>query len=269
MLTLLRRYPLLSFFLLAYGLNFALSLPLLAIPFAQRWPVLWLIPGATPTISAILVSACLGGMPEVKRLLSGWLKFNLGWHWYLAAFTFVLGPLLVVLVYIALGNAPRGLSESATPLSLLGSLLFIFFGAPFGEEAGWRGFALPRLQQRFTALQSSLILGVVWTFWHLPFYIDPQVAARHIPLPIFLVICIVLSILFTWIYNNTHGSLVGVMLSHFCFNFTGTFLVGHFGLVPQMMMYITGGVMLGTWALLVVLFAGAKTFIRRPAITEA
>jgi membrane protease YdiL (CAAX protease family) len=260
-----RRSPLLSFFILAYALNFAFSLIILAVPGLGRFTPVWQIPGYTPTLSAVIVSGLIGGAAEIKRLLSGWLRFKIGFRWYLAALAFVLGPLLVALVYIAAGQPHRGLAPGATLLTLAGALALNFFGAPFGEEAGWRGFALPRLQQRWSALLSSLILGVVWAFWHLPFYIDPDMAAGHIPLPIFTVICIVLSILFTWIYNNTGGSLVGTMLAHFCFNLTGAFIIGYLGMAPAMVMNIAGGALLGGWAILVIVLAGPRHFSRNPA----
>jgi membrane protease YdiL (CAAX protease family) len=261
----IRRHPLLSFFVLAYGLNSLLAFIILGVPgLAQVAPV-WLIPGATPTLSAILVCAALGGWGEIRRLLSGWFRFQLGWRWYLAALAFVLGPLLFALAYIALGHPPRGLAPGTTLASLAGSLLMTGFGAPLGEEAGWRGFALPRLQQRHNALVSSVLLGLLWAFWHIPFYIDPEMAADHIPFGIFIAICIVLSILFTWIYNNTRGSLVGPMLAHFCFNVTGSLIAGRLGLVPPLVIYIAGGVMLTTWALLVVVLAKPAYFSRRPA----
>jgi membrane protease YdiL (CAAX protease family) len=205
----------------------------------------------------------LGGRREIGRLLSGWFKFRIGWQWYLAAFGLVLGPLAFAGVYIALGNAPRGLAEGATALTLAGSLLFNFFGAPLGEEAGWRGFALPRLQQRFNALAASVVLGLIWAFWHIPFYIDPDMAAAHIPFGIFIAICVVLSILFTWIYNNTQGSLVGPVLAHFSFNLTGAFVAGSLGLVPPMIIYIAGGVMLSAWAILVIVVGGPARFTGR------
>lgn len=259
-----RRHSLVSFFVLAYGLNFLLAVIILAIPGLAQFSPVWLIPGATPTLSAILLCGLIGGWAEIRRLLSGWFRFQLGWRWYLAALGFVLGPLLFALVYIALGHPPRGLAPGTTLAALAGSLLMTCFGAPFGEEAGWRGFALPRLQQRYNALVSSVLLGLLWAFWHIPFYIDPEMAADHIPFGIFILICIVLSILFTWIYNNTRGSLVGPMLAHFCFNFTGSFIAGRLGLVPPLVIYIAGGVMLTTWAALVIILARPAYFSRRP-----
>jgi uncharacterized protein len=260
----MRRNQLWAYFVLAYGLNFLLSWIILSIPSLAHVSVVWLIPGYTPTISAVIVSGVIGGGAEIKRLLSGWIQFKLGFRWYLAALTFVLGPLLVAAVYLALGQAHKGIAAGTVPLTLLGGLAMTLFGAPFGEEAGWRGFALPRMQKRYNALMASVLLGLVWAFWHLPFYIDPVQAANHIPLPIFVVICVVLSILFTWIYNNTRGSLVGPMLAHFCFNLTGAFIVGYLGMAPQMLMNIAGGVLLGGWAVLVIVYAGPRYFSKKP-----
>jgi hypothetical protein len=85
-----------------------------------------------------------------------------------------------------------------------------------------------------------------------------------IPFLIFIPQCVALAILFTWIYNNTRGSLVATVLTHFFFNFSGAFIAGHLGLLPPMVLYIGGGIMVGIWMLLVVVFAGAKFLSKKP-----
>ena len=73
----------------------------------------------------------------------------------------------------------KGLA-SVAPLPTLGLFVYIFFlGGPLGEEPGWRGFALPRLQRRYGPLVGSLILGPIWAFWHLPIFWIPELSAHH------------------------------------------------------------------------------------------
>lgn len=200
---------------------------------------------------------------EIKRLFSGFARWRIGWKWYLAASNTVLLPLLLAVGYIALGNRPEGLVAGTTAWVLIGYLVYTFFSGPLSEEAGWRGFALPRLQQRYSALTSSLILGVLWTFWHVPIYFLPD--ATMIPLPIFLPMTVALTILFTWVYNNTGGSLVATVLMHFFFNFSGAFLAGHLGLMPPMLLYVGGGITIGALTVLVVARHGKNKLSLKPA----
>lgn len=121
----------------------------------------WFLNAFSPTISALIIAWIIGGSAEVKRLLSGFTRWNVGLRWYLAAAFLFLGPLAVALIYIALGNEVPGIQPGLTVSVFAGQLLFTLFSGPLSEEAGWRGFALPRLQEKFNALNSSLILGVI------------------------------------------------------------------------------------------------------------
>lgn len=258
------RYPLWSFFILTFALNIAVTvtqLYILKIPQTKPIAILQVL---TPTISAIILSAMLGGRKEVLNLLSGFTRWKVSWVWYLAAFMMTGFPLSIAIVYILLGNPIRGMNPDATILSLLGLLGFTFLSGPLSEEAGWRGFALPRLQKRYSALTSSLILGFLWACWHIPFYFEPNYAANGMPLPIFMVVVTALAILFTWIYNNSGGSLLLTMLAHFFFNFSSVFLVQQFGLLPPMLLYIGGGGLMLLLIIWVILYFGPKHLSRKP-----
>jgi hypothetical protein len=108
---------------------------------------------------------------------------------------------------------------------------------PTGEEAGWRGFALPRLLERYTPLKAGIILGIVWDFWHLPLWITSGYTSINLLLYcLFFSIGIVsLSVLMTWIFCKTAKSLVPMVIVHFSFN-TGLNLIGPqgIGLVPTL-----------------------------------
>ncbi len=75
------------------------------------------------------------------------------------------------------------------------------------EEAAWRGFALPRLQARYNALTASLILGVLWGVWHLPLWFIPG-SFQTFSFPGFLILTVAMSIITTWVFNNTRGSVL-------------------------------------------------------------
>ena len=101
---------------------------------------------------------------------------------------------------------------------LLGPVIALPFF--LGEELGWRGYALPRLQQKYSALWSSVIVGVLWTFWHTPAFWAPEgTAISGQPVTLFavgwyLIFMIGISILHTFIYNNTKGSILLALLFH-------------------------------------------------------
>ena len=99
----------------------------------------------------------------------------------------------------------------------------LFLGGPVGEELGWRGFALPRLQQHRNALDASILLGLIWGLWHLPLYFvlgtGQSELLRAGTSPVFAIggfigWTIGLSVLFTWLFNQTGGSLIVVILFH-------------------------------------------------------
>jgi membrane protease YdiL (CAAX protease family) len=124
-------------------------------------------------------------------------------------------------------TAKRMLSE---PWNIIPFTIFIFLFGPLPEELGWRGFALDGLQARYTALGSSLILGVVWALWHVPLFFmkgtfqHDQLGFATISFWTYILGPIIISVLFTWIYNNTSRSTLSAILFHFMLNFTAELL---------------------------------------------
>ena len=161
------------------------------------------------------------------------------------------------------GGESDGPVSGFTVLSFFGLLFWNLLMGPLSEEGGWRGFALPRLESRFKALDSSLILGIIWACWHLPFYLveerGPFLGFFYIYLPMVLVI----TILMTWGYNNTNGSLIITIIFHFSYNFNGRFITGNLGLLPQMVFQIAGGVMIGVYLIFVVAYYGREKLSRK------
>ncbi len=213
----------------------------------------------SPTISAIIIAGIIGGWAEIKKLLSGFLKWRVGGFWYFAGFFLIVGPLVFTLFYLLLGGEAPG-----NP-GLTGGLIFItlintIINGPLSEEAGWRGFALPKLESRFGSLNSSIILGIIWACWHIPFYfIEPRM-----PFYIFIILVLVITILMTWGYNSTKGSLIITVIFHFSFNFNGAFITGILGLLPMTIFYIAGSVMIGFYVIIVIIYAGSSKLSRKP-----
>ncbi len=151
--------------------------------------------------------------------------------WYLTIFLFV--PILIAIatlldvllggrggtwgdVIVGFGSAPWAIIPSALFASLF----------PFIEELGWRGYVLDRLQERWSALASGLILGVLWALWHLPLFFIPDTyqSGLGVGTPafwLFMVGVVPLTLVFSWIFNNTNRSTLAVILFHAMVNFVG------------------------------------------------
>jgi membrane protease YdiL (CAAX protease family) len=262
-----RKHQLVTFFVLSYALAYLAMFGHVYLKPGQPLPpfsVSWFIFVFSPTISAVFCAWAIGGWAEVKKLLSGFTRWKVGLGWYLAALFLILGPLAISLVYIAMGNPAAGLSAGSTILMLIGQAGFQLLSGPASEEAGWRGFALPRLESRHNALVSSLILGVIWTFWHLPLSYVPGQAQATIPIPIYLLLIVTVTIYITWLYNNTRGSLIITTLAHFSYNLTGLVIYGMVTLMPAMTFYMTAGPLLFLVVVGVVVYFKPKYLSRKP-----
>ena len=178
------------------------------LPYAPY--VLW----AGPCLSGLLMTLFLYGLRGVGRLAFRLSPWSVGRAWPVLAVCLLL-PLgvevLTVGILAALGVAVPHLPWGELPHYLYGAVVGGgFVGPGLFEEIGWRGFALPHLQRRYSALVSSLIIGLVWAFWHFPnfFFFTPTMLAVFVPK------VIALSVIFTWVYNSTGGSLFAVVLLH-------------------------------------------------------
>jgi membrane protease YdiL (CAAX protease family) len=124
------------------------------------------------------------------------------------------------------GFVPQPRPELGSISAVFGLLFFTFWFGPLPEEIGWRGFALDRLQIRMSALRASLVLGLVWSLWHVPLFFVPgsfqaDLGPGSPRFWIFLAGLIPLSVLMTWVYNNASRSTLSAVLMHFSGNLCG------------------------------------------------
>jgi membrane protease YdiL (CAAX protease family) len=213
---LIRRHPLASFFVLAYAISWLLWLPLLASGDSSPSGLgllLLLLGSLVPSTVAILLVAKLHGGAGVRKLLRRLLIWRVGVGWWVAiVLVSTLGIGAVGLSVLFGGQSPDVTVTVPGAVALF--VLFLFPGSAGGEEIGWRGFALPELQAARSALRASLVLGVVWGVWHLPLYL---LGTEIRPLSLFapwVVLTVAASVIYTWIYNGTGGSLLLVVLFH-------------------------------------------------------
>jgi membrane protease YdiL (CAAX protease family) len=221
---LIRRYPLTAFFILAY----ALSWPYMLVDalgsygvLSFRLPVLlWIPMGYGPTFAALIVAGALAGKSGIRALLGRLLIWRVGLPWYaVAIFGSIFLSFITIVLYAVLNGTPPVVPAVSAQMLLTAPLLFLVGGLVNGEEIGWRGFALPRLLAKHSALTASLILGSLWALFHLPLFFTRGDSFASTPPLSFLVRMIGAAILFTWVFNNTGGSLLLAYLMHAASNF--------------------------------------------------
>jgi uncharacterized protein len=214
--SLVRRHPLISFLVLTYAISWLLWAPL--VMFSGQLPgplafVLLVLGSNVPSALGVLFVALLRGRSGVRTLLGRLLRARIGLFWYLAVVALAVPALCAVWVSALLGG-PTPVVVATIPAIIVSFLFSIFPGSAVGEELGWRGFALPRLQARHNALAASLILGAAWGIYHFPlFLLGSPIRPFALFLP-FAIGCVIMSIFYTWIYNGTGGSLLIVVLLH-------------------------------------------------------
>jgi membrane protease YdiL (CAAX protease family) len=261
MAQLMRRHPLVTFFLLVFILTWVVWVPRASGAHlgvvGQAWT--WI-----PAIAALLAAALTGGRGALRELGSRLVRWRVGWQWYVVV---ILGPatfsLAVAGIYTLFGGS---WADAAPPAILVGPLVvlplflvILTLTDGLGEELAWRGFALPRLLTRYNALAASLILGVIWALWHLPLLWTEGGPMYQLPVWLLLLDVTAKAVLFTWVFLHTRGSVLIAMLFH---GATNLFLVspevastGDLGL-PVL-------AMVGKWVLVgVVLLVAGPSLVR-------
>ena len=169
------------------------------------------------------------GRRDYWRRVISFRRIRAKWYLVIVLFTPVLFG-LAALLDVLTGGSGATWGEAARnvlsdPFSIIPSILFASL-IPFIEELGWRGYVLDRLQEKRSALSSSLIIGVLWSVWHLPlFFVEGSYQAGlgvgTLAFWLFIVGVVPLSLPFAWIYNNTRRSTLAVILFHAMVNLTG------------------------------------------------
>ncbi|MHA1355612.1 MAG: CPBP family intramembrane glutamic endopeptidase [Candidatus Heimdallarchaeota archaeon] len=178
-----------------------------------------------PTIIAIIFTRVNEGNKGVIELLKKGIKTKFKKKWLIP--TFLISPILAGIAFgISILAFGYTLEENYYNIGSIIGVVFIafFIGGPLAEEFGWRGYALEKLQEKFGAFSSSLILGIIWSIWHLPLHFILSTTQYYIPIWAFFLITTTQSVIYTWLYNNTNGSVLVVILFHWISNIAGALL---------------------------------------------
>ncbi len=173
-----------------------------------------------PSLAAFILAWRSEGKRGVWQLLKSAFHWKVGWRWLAAAFLLppLLGAAAMGLNVLLGGNLPK-LALLAQPLAIPFNFIFILLlQGPLPEEFGWRGYLLPRLQARLGLLPASLIVGVLWAVWHLPAWFMQGSYQSALPFWAFLICTTAFSVLMTWFYNHTNGSLFIALIVHTMIN---------------------------------------------------
>jgi uncharacterized protein len=256
------------YFVLAYAISWAIGIPLalehkgLMAPILPDWAHYFVSYG--PLLSAVIVTWISEGRPGLKKLgerMTLW-KVRPIW-WVVALSPLVIGAVAALALMLFTGEpismATLGEVNFLPPLGIGALALWILtFG--IGEETGWRGYALPRLQKNRSALSAALILATFWALWHLPqfFYLfDPGMAIG------WLIGLFAGAIVFTWLFNSASGSILIVAIWHGCFNFMSASNAGN-GILAAVVSTV---VMI--WAVVVILWFKPKNLSRLPKVVSS
>lgn len=213
------KFPL-SFFLIAYLFTWIFQIPvvldsqkIIALPFPPQ--IFLLISIFGPFVSAFFLTWREKRSAGIWQLFKKGFDFRFSWSVYI--FVAVVPLLIAFFAFLATG----GTKFNADVFSLLGTFVIYFFlGGSFGEEFGWRGFALPRLLEIHNPLTATVILGILWAIWHLPLFWLAGTSQFHTPVWLYFIYVTALTFHYTWVFLRTNGNLFACLLLHTFTNMT-------------------------------------------------
>ncbi|HEX5688840.1 MAG TPA: type II CAAX endopeptidase family protein [Roseiflexaceae bacterium] len=265
MSTIIRSYPAASLLILAmiFGVT-----PLVAVNAGLLPQGALQLAAFSSSLAGIVLAALEGRKGSVRELLSRFLIWRVGIQWWAFALLFGVITAVAALYLFNIFGGPFVDWSGLKPLSSIVPMIVILtIFAGMGEEFGWRGFALPRLQARHNALVSSLIIGLVWGIWHIPLFLVEgtiqykwQLEAGLLSAVLgYTAFNIAWSIQYTWVFNNTKGSVLLAAVIHGAVNAWNGYINvyrGHFG---GIIAYMVVSVIV---SIIIVLLAGATNLSR-------
>jgi hypothetical protein len=213
---------LIPFFLLAFLITWGIGVLAIFLPAQLQALVgeltdtspIYFLAIAAPTISATILTFARDGWSGLRLLYGRLVRWQFGFQWYVLVLVVI--PAVGWIAAQFTGASP--LKTFKNPAEFLLLLVYVLITGPLCEELGWRGFALPRLLDRFNPFFASLILGVIWGVWHLPSFFVGGMVQAGLSVPLFLLNSLLLSFFVTWVFQHTGGSVLVTVLIHYTFN---------------------------------------------------
>jgi membrane protease YdiL (CAAX protease family) len=281
----LKRHPLVGYFTLAYAGTWLTVAPIVlsksgvgALPYEMPFPVfaaLFILSGFLgPTLAAFVMTRITTGKAGVRLLLKRYVQWRVGIQWYaLILFGYVALYLLAAGTVLGIGPLSGTLGKWPLLFTLYLPTLFTFnLVTSLGEEPGWRGFALPRLELKYGPVGGSAILGLLHGMWHLPVFFLPALGFGHFTLAFFaswVPALVATTTLWTWVFNNTKGSLLIAIILHAAADAAGSFVLYTLLGVDKMALpvqaqigYVFVGALVGTALLVIALTRGRLSYHR-------
>ncbi len=253
----MRRHPLVAYFVLAYALTWWIY------PLLQISPLIGLAGLFGPALAGITMAAITDGRSGVTALLNRTVRWRVGLPWYAVALGL---PAVVALVTTGLAVV---FGVGILQLGQVSVLDFVLFVLVVGEEVGWRGYALPKLLQTRSVVVSSLILGLLWGLWHLPTFFISATPQQGLPIIAFVLLTIEYSIILSWLFLHTRGSVLIATLCHGAINLSqGFFLGGTTGSTRYWLLAAVYGVAASAVAIVLRIRPMAKIRVRRQQALE-
>lgn len=226
----LRRHSLISGILLMFLFTWPIDLANAGVLPFEVPSAVYMTFGWGIIFASLIMTGVTLGRDAVVTLLRRFLIWRVNWKWYLIAFLLYPAVFITAVLIKAIWAQTGPDFSSAMAYDIFGKsaslpvFILPFFLVDFltnGEEMGWRGYALPRLQTRHSVLVSGLIVGVIWGFWHFPRFLEPENTGSF---PLMMVKTMADGVIYAWLYNNTGGSLLLTTILHAAGNTAGVFL---------------------------------------------
>lgn len=210
-----------AYVILTFALSWSLWWAAGAMSPAGPSPRLFLLGVFAPGIVALGLTSLNGGRRAVVALLRRLVDWEVSARWYVFAAGYMLAiKLTAALLHRAAWGSWPVFGQGSVLLMLAAAVGSTLIGGQAGEELGWRGYALPRLAERFGIGPASILLGMVWAVWHLPLFFAPVGDTFGQSFPLYLLQVVAISVAMAWLYSNTRGSLLPVMFLHAAVNNT-------------------------------------------------
>lgn len=270
-MSVIQRKPLTAFFFLTFLISWSLWIPRAASQYGWIGPVspYWHFIGSLgPMLGALITAAVAYGLGGLTTLRRAALRWRVGWFCWAVA---ILGPAVVLLITILMVKAIGGPSPDwrvmtrvaeYPKLGFVALLIAEIFFYGCGEETGWRAFALPHLQKKYSALTASIILSVFWALWHIPLLITNESYRQMSSLMLvgWYASMLTGSILTTWLYNSSRGSLLLLAIFH------GVLDIAMINQGLSIQLVNVMGMLTTFWGLAIIVLTGWRNLSRSPRV---